>query len=76
MNTGQPPRKQRRFEDTSHKTPGPRPGLHPSPRGGMLYAGGVPGNRGGTAAGLAVPPLPPRSCPCWNWSSPNADRCW
>jgi hypothetical protein len=48
MNTGQRPRKQRQLEDGSEKTAGPRPTLRQSPRGGMLYASGVRGNRGGT----------------------------
>jgi hypothetical protein len=48
MNTGQRPEKQRQLEGVSEKTAGLRPALRQSPRGGMLYAGGVPGNRGGT----------------------------
>jgi hypothetical protein len=48
MKTGRRPRKQRHSEGVSEKTTGPRPVLRPSPRGGMLYASGVRGNRGGT----------------------------
>jgi len=47
MNDGGHAGKQRRLEGLSKKT-AEHPALRPSPRGGMLYTGGVRGNRGGT----------------------------